>query len=362
MKVSREITDITAHFLPLAGNDIIVTTFSNEIKRIGVNNWEHSFKGIKQPKLVYGNNLFVQQRQEGSLNEGTGCIDLKTGRLKELNFLQSSVLLTSLLQESKVLARHKDQNRKKIIQLIDLNLLKPDWEIDADLQFIWGFDKGILGQLRGKSEIVFVDFMDGEIMWHYDLSKLDTYQDFDGSEKQIQITKILEIHEDKIYILLNSGKLLLLGSKSGEKITILKNDKHAKFDTFGNSIEIDILSNKLIQLANQDLIEVDLKSLEVSITPIEDMKSSGLENFSFFAYDSNHIYFTDKDHQTLGAVNRATHKLDWTHKLSQEGISESERPRYGRELKLNGDRLYVLDNKHTLHIFEKEAHPGYDRM
>jgi len=355
LKLVEEFNNITAHYFPLPGNDFVVGTFSNEIKRVGANSWKHIFSGRKYPKLVHGDNLFVQQREEGSLKEGTGCIDLKTGKKKELNFLQSSIILTSLLQESKVLTRHKDQNRKKTLQLVDLNLLKPAWEIDADLHRIWGFDEGVIGQLRGKSEVVFVHIRNGRIMWNYDLSKLGTWTDYDGSEKPSQISKVLGIFEGMVYILLSSGKILLLDTKCGEKIFVLENDKHPKFDSFGHSIELDIKSNQLVQLAKQDLIEVDLNSMEVSITPIEDMKSLGLENFSFIAFDSNHIYFTDKNHQTLGALNRSTHKLDWTYKLSQEGINDKEQPRYGRELKLKNDRLYVLDNKNTLHIFEKDG-------
>lgn len=355
MRLLREINNITAHYFPLAGNDFIVTTFSNEIIKLGAVCWEHKFSGIKYPKMVYGDNLFVQQREEGSLKEGTGCIDLKTGKQKKLNFLQSSVLLTCLFQESKVLARHKDQDRKKTIQLIDIKSLKIDWTIDTDLQRVWGFDKGILGQFRGKNEFVFLDIIDGTIAWHYNLSALDTWLDHDGRKKQTRVNKIIGVQDDTIYALLNSGKVLLLDIKSGEKITVLKNDRHPKFDTFGNSIELDFKSNKLIQLANQDFIEVDLESLEISLTPIEDMKSSGLENFSNVVFDSDHVYFTDKNSQTLGALNRYTHKLDWIYKLPQERLSKSEQPRYGRELKLKDNIFYVLDNKNTLHIFDKES-------
>lgn len=358
MKLLREITDITAHYFLIDDNDLIVSTFSNQIKRIGVNGWEHSFIGIKYPKLVYGDNLFVQQRQEGSLKEGTGCIDLKTGDQKEISLLQSSVLLTSILQESKVLARHKDSDRKKSILLIDLSLLKSDWKIDTDLQFVWGFDKGILGQLSWKSEIVFIDFTDGRIMWYFDLSKLDTYQDYDGSEKQTQVNKILGIYEDKIYILLNSGKILILDIKSGDKITILKNDKHPKFDTFGDSIELDPNNGKLIQLANQDLIEVDLhNNYTVTLTPIEDMKSLNLENYSKFVFDDDFIYFSDYHHYKLGSLNRKTLKIDWIYDFPQDH-DQSDNPRFGRELKLFNERLYVIDNKHTLHIFQKGSHPA----
>jgi DNA-binding beta-propeller fold protein YncE len=150
------------------------------------------------------------------------------------------------------------------------------------------------------------------------------------------------------------GKILVLDIATGEKIAVLKNDKHPKFDTFGDNIELDIKSGKLIQLARQDLIEVDLQTREVSMTQIEDMNTSNVENASRIAYDNTHIYFTDKENGTVSALNRSTHRLDWTHKLSGKGLSESIQPRYGRILKKKGNRLYVLDNRNTLHVFSKQ--------
>ena len=214
-------------------------------------------------------------------------------------------------------------------------------------------------QYLDDGQINAYDLSDGSVIWNYDTTTLCTWQDYDGSEKQTQVTKVLGIYEDKIYIYLNSGRILLLDIASGKKIAVFENDKNTDQGSFSgmfmNAIELDNESGKLIQLFNQRYTEVDLESNAVTQIHLDDLKEQEMTNMSRFVFDSDHIYFTDKNIQMLGALNRSTLKLDWTHKLSQEGVSESEQPKYGRELKLKGDRLYVLDNKNTLHIFEKES-------
>ena len=208
------------------------------------------------------------------------------------------------------------------------------------------------------SIILSYNLEDGGEIWSYDVTNLGTWQDYDSSEKIIQVSRILGIYEDHVYLYLNSGKVLILNVETGEKISVLENDKNTDQGSFSgmfmNAIELDESKGKLIQLFNQRYTEVDLNTKVVTQIHLEDMKSLNLENMSRFVYDDDHIFFTDKNHQKLGALNRSTLKIDWTYELSQEEISKSEQPRYGRDLKLRGNRLYVLDNKFTLHIFEKE--------
>ncbi|MCO5278819.1 MAG: hypothetical protein M9911_12585 [Saprospiraceae bacterium] len=273
----------------------------------------------------------------------------------DISTYQSEVLLEDsfplYIYSSKLLVK-KYLESKTVVAQFDLELQVYEWELDFDFRpfcHVKGIVYGYMG--RKHNTIVAVSRIDGLVIWNFDLNKLGSWIDYSGKEKNIEASRILGAHSNKLYIYLNNGKVLILDVEFGERINIFENSKHPKFDTFGNSIEIDIRSNKLIQLANQDLIEVDLESMEISMTEIKDMKSFGLENFSFVAFDSDYIFFTDKNHQTVGALNRATKKLDWTYKLSQEGISNSEQPRYGSELRLKGDRFYVLDNKNTLQIF-----------
>ncbi len=292
--------------------------------------------------------LGVYSEREFYISEGF------TSKIIDLNSLEitGASFKIDVIQGDRIISSEKEERKRYLISRLKNGSI--EWKIPLKRGKHIYLDQKILvnSQYLDDGKINGYDLSDGSLIWVFDFVALGTWQDYDDREKQTQVNKILGIYDDKIYLYLNSGKILILDIKSGEKIAILKNDKHSKFDTFGNSIELDIKNRKLIQLANQDLIEVDLESLEVNQTAIEDMKSFGLENFSLIVFDSDFIFFTDKNHQTLGALNRVTYKIDWTHKLSQQGISESEQPRYGRDLKLKGDRLYVLDNKNTLHIFE----------
>ena len=283
-----------------------------------------------------------------------------TSKVVELNSLETidiSYQVETTFGNRIIASEKEGRNRYLFCRLRNGNI---EWKIPLKRGKHIFLNQDILvnSQYLDDSKINAYDLSDGSVIWNYDTTTLGSWQDYDGSEKPTQVTKLLGIYEGIIYTYLNSGKILLLDSDSGEKITVIKNDKHPKFDTFGDSIELDSESCMLIQLARQNLIEVDLQTRQVSMTRIEDMSSSNIENASRIAYDNTHIYFTDKNTQTLGALNRTTHKLDWTHKLSQDGVSESEQPRYGRELKLKGNRLYILDNKNTLHIFEKESYPA----
>ncbi len=205
------------------------------------------------------------------------------------------------------------------------------------------------------SIVIGYDLKDGGEAWRYDVSELGLWYDYNGTEREVQISRILGVYEYGLFVYLNSGRILILDVRTGGKIKLLENDKDRVSNrrAFGFSIELDGDKGRLIQLANQDLIEVDLNSGRVSQIAIGDMISLNLENFSRIRYDKDHILFTDKHHHKLGALNRMTMKIEWTYEFSQEGISESEQPRYGRELRLKDRRLYVLDNKNTLHIFER---------
>lgn len=304
----------------------------------------------------YKNSFLISKRKENQTPMSYDLVEYQMSTAK-IRLLKVDVL-PLFKYGSKLLLKQYGESKSGLVQF-DLETQEYEWELDFDFRpfcHVGGIVFGSIG--RKRNTVVAVSSIEGLVIWNYDLNDLGLWIDYDGQKKKHQVLRALCVYQSSLYLFLNSGKILVLDIATGEKIAVLKNDKHPKFDTFGDSIELDIKSGKLIQLARQDLIEVDLQTREVSMTRIEDMNPQNIENASRIAYDNTHIYFTDKNAQTLGAVNRATHKLDWTHKLSQEGVSESEQPRYGRDLKLKEDRLYVLDNKNTLHVFEKGDHPA----
>jgi hypothetical protein len=331
---------------------VVITTEGNCIIYQGVDsgsitNVKGEFSGLG----IYSNKEFY-------LSEGFNSRIINIASLEAINvsfkieFIRGDRIITSEKQE---------RNRYLISRLRDGAI---EWKVPLKRGKHMLLDQRILviSQYLDDGIVCGYDLNDGSLIWTYDVTTLDTWQDYDGREKPTQVAKVLGILEDSIYVYLNSGKILNLDIGSGEKISVIENYKNTDQGSFSgmfmNAIELDGGSGKLIQLFNQRYTEVDLSSNVVIQQYLDDFKKRGLENMSRFVFDSEHIYFSDKNSQTLGALNRSTKKLDWTIKLPQDGIANSKQPRYGKELKLKESRLFVLDNKSTLHIFKKEDHPA----
>ena len=319
--------------------------------------WTKTLFGNLRKCSIYKGVAYVAIADKETGFEKTYLVHLTDGKYLESNI--SDFIITSISGDGRALVFKYNSDYTRNTYCIQLSNEKVIWETNLkdlpsfvdDNNLISAFKKSI-SSIDGK----------GQKRWEYDTSELGNWSDYDGKEKTTEVSRILGVRNEALYSYLNNGSILVLNIKSGEKIAVVENDKNTDQGSFSGmfmkAIELDKESGKLIQLFNQRYTEVDLESNVVKQLFLDDFKDQGIGNMSRFVYDSDHIYFTDKNSQTLGALNRTTHKLDWTHKLSQEGVSESEQPRYGRELKLNGDRLYVLDNKNTLHIFEKESHPA----
>lgn len=209
------------------------------------------------------------------------------------------------------------------------------------------------------SKINFYDKSTGEIQWSYNTTQLGTWTEYDGTSMQTEVRRILGVLDEKLYIYLNSGKVLVLDINTGEKIDLIINDKNndqgSFWGMFMHAIELDIKNNRLIQLFNERYTEVNLDTLDVRQIHIDEMKELNISNMNEFVFDDEYIYFSDRYESKLATLNRKTMRIDWIHSLSDTVGCEMGGSRHGRHLKLHNGRLYVVDNKHTLHIFEREA-------
>ena len=358
--LSQSIKDIIS-FQPLSGNQFVCRDLEGSLKLHNTEDFKLLHDRDSEDSVIeYGDKILVSRRKEGDNSLSYELIE----------FDRQTAIFKPLLEDvfplfnygSKLLLKQYGESKSSLIQF-DLEKQAYEWELDFNLRpfcYVGGIVFGSIG--RKRNSVVAVSSIDGLTIWKYGLNDLGLWIDYDGQENKHQILRSLCVYESTLYLLLNSGKLLLLDIATGEKIALLENDKNTDQGSFSgmfmNAIELDVESSKLIQLFNQRYTEVDLESNVVTQEHLDDLKEHGVENMSRFVFDSDHIFFMDKNNQTIGALNRSTHKIDWTYKLSQAGVDESEQPRYGRDLKLKEDRLYVLDNKNTLHIFEKETYPA----
>lgn len=198
----------------------------------------------------------------------------------------------------------------------------------------------------------------GDELWTFDTTTLGIWIDYDKTEKTTEVQRVLGELDDKLYIYLNNGKILILNLLTGDKIDLLENDKNTDQGSFKgrfmSAIQLDKKYSKLIQLFNQRYTEVDIQNKTVSQIHIEDMIRNNLTNMNGFVFDDDLIYFSDRNECKVATLNRKTMQIDWVHTFYENESCEIGGNRFGRDLKLSGHRLYVLDNKHTLHVFEKE--------
>lgn len=198
----------------------------------------------------------------------------------------------------------------------------------------------------------------GEEIWTFDTNTFGSWIDYDKAEKQTEVSKVLGELDNKLYVYLNNGKILIINLHSGEKLDVVENDKNTDQSVFHgrfmSTIQLDVQNNKLIQLFNQRYTEIDIQSKTVTQVHLEDMTGNNLSNMHDFVFDDHHICFFDQNECKIASLNRKTMQLDWVYALSDSNTCEIGGSRYGRNIKLKDNRLYVLDNKHTLHIFERQ--------
>jgi len=295
--------------------------------------------GIYSPSDFFANQGFLSK-----------VINSKTLKVITLPYKIESV------DENRIICSEKeDKNRNLLSHLKNGNV---EWKksLKRGKYLFLGNSILIISKYLEDETVIGYNVENGEEQWSFNVSELGKWKDYNKVERKTMVSRILGIYKNRLYLYLNNGKVLILDSQSGEKIQVLVNNGSSNENSFGEnfdySLEIDCDRGKLIQLFRQGYMEIDLDTGLVTQTNIEGMNSLDLENTSPFVFDNNYIYFTDKYHYKLGALNRATLTIDWTYDFIQPDEDPQVRLRYGKELKLSGKNLLVLDNQNTLHIFK----------
>ncbi len=320
--------------------------------------YESDFRG-KNTMFVGGfSDIGAYSNFEFFLNNGfaSKLVDINSLMTEDFSFKIDAIYGNRVISSEKV-----GKERHVISRLKDGKI---EWNISLKFGKFLLLDSNYLYNTKYLDDGIInsYDSSTGVLKWTFNVARLGTWKDYDGREKATEISRILGTYKDQLYICLNSGKILVLNIETGEKIIVISNDKNTNqgsfYGIFMKSIELDKENGKLIQLFNQRYTEVELSTYNVKQVHLDDLNEKGLENMAHFVFDSDYIYFTDQYHHILGALNRITLKIDWTYKFPQDDVNCEDSPRYGRDLKLRDGRLYVLDNKNTLHIFEREVKPS----
>lgn len=335
-----------------------LTIFKNKLQFYDYSNslrFEKTLPGNSSSSTTIINQiLFVEYFDEKTKFENTFIMDIKSANNIFEN-LNGYMIRSYSLQNNMAIALKYDSVFNETTAMLNLEKGNILWEKKIENLPFFITDKLLISAQNSRIKKVNIN---GIEEWTYNTTQLGTWAEYDGRTMQTEVRKILGVLDEKLYIYLTSGRVLVLDINTGEKIGFIKNDKNIDqgsfFGMFMKAIELDKANNKLILLFNERYTEVNLESLSVSETHIDDMKMHNISNMSEFVFDDEYIYFSDRYECKLAALNRKTMRIDWIHSFSDTASCELGGSHHGRHLKLHNGRLYVVDNKHTLHIFEHE--------
>ena len=344
------IEGVSAYYFPMANGDLIYLSIEKSIKRIGECSWVHAFEGVIYPKYCDTFKLIIQYRGANEISEQTKCLDISTGIEVPFKFPTDYLFISN--SKDYFVFSNKNIEREKYIHFIKDN--NEIWNQKLDIRDIF-FGEYYVYVKTKENIISALSYSSGSLYWVFNVHELGNWFDYDNSIKPIQATRILGNCNSNLYVYLDNGRILVLDLESGAKVDILENDKNTDQDSFSGmfmkAIELDQKNGKLIQVFNQRYTEVDLSTGVVTQIHLDEMKEKGLENMDRFIFNDEHIFFSDQYHQKIASLNRDTLKITWIHDLSDDSSS----PRFAREIKAGGNKLFALDNKNTLHIFERES-------
>jgi len=333
-----------------------LTIFYKNLKYFDTNNclnWEIELEGNSSSSTTFiGDLLFIEYFGKETGFEKTYFIN--TNNQKKISNTLNDYLIRSYTSNNLAFGLKYDLNFNETLALLDLNNQTIIWEKpNMKLPSVYN-DIPIYAI---KNEVIRYN-LEGNELWAFDTNTLGIWIDYDKREQETAVRRVIGELDGRIYIYLNSGKVLVLDVETGDILKKLVNDKYVSehwFNgNFGYFIEIDRQNKKLIQLAQKSYTEVNLATYEVTQIDLKESMPINLENDHNIVFDETHIYFSDRYNCKLASLNRTTMQIDWVHQLSDPKTCEIDGNRHGKDLKLYGNRLYVLDNKSTLHIFEKE--------
>lgn len=203
--------------------------------------------------------------------------------------------------------------------------------------------------------------------WELLLEPLGSYYDtFQREEKPYQVSKFLGVWNDELLVALQEHKIIALDIASGKlnrswnSIENLHFDDAVK-DLIPRSSSFILTNNKLIGALHKFYFEIDLETGDTSFSDL----TTSLDKYGILsiypvwdnALDGDHFYLTAKmkdqdkgpewSFDCVFALNIRSKEIDWMHSFDQAAIGVN-RPQYAN------NKLYQLDNNHTLHIFQKE--------
>ncbi len=259
-----------------------------------------------------------------------------------------------VVSDHHIVCTHKDRSGRS---LVTYNREKHElWKIRVKRgRFLFTSSDHLFGtQYLNDSELACHLLADGTMQWTYDLSSLGIFKDRRGQIQPKLITNVIGSLGNELWLYLNDNTFLTLDIPKGSASL---NVPSKEMGFRGNLQQAHI--------EQEEGVVYGLFRHHLSVLHLGDRKAETEDLrhvFSKYPIESRRnvvklyewLFFADDYYNKVGAFNLKTKQIDWIYEFSQEGIDSKARPRTPREIRVYDGRLYVLDNKNTLHVFAKD--------
>ncbi len=210
-------------------------------------------------------------------------------------------------------------------------------------------------------ELLRINPDDGKKIWKFDFSNFTKYKEHSTNQdcQTGQLQRFLGIYKNNLLIATTNQTILSINIITGK---LIKKWRELPQNTKWGSQNSELLpypkqsillkeEGKIIGLLYTYYWEIDLKTEEVhfhdATEAFQKYKTQTVTGGEI-SHQGDYIFFCG-DKNSIGAFNRKTKVLDWFYQFDfdAETFITSYAP------KVEGNRLFVMDNKGTLYIFEK---------
>lgn len=205
------------------------------------------------------------------------------------------------------------------------------------------------GKIIGESNnhITCRDIKDGDIIWSVDAEKYG-YNMVNGEERIMSLTKIIGVQDNILYVFLGNRLILGFDLNSGEQIYICEYKDN--FLVLEN-LQLDAENKKIFSIGPNHYIEFNLLTSSYQIFDLTDTtKKNNVEMNRLGSWENNLVSFWQGySSNRFGIFDREKKEIICSDEIKN---IKNDLPSI-LEVKSQGDKLLVLDNANTLHLFKK---------
>lgn len=242
----------------------------------------------------------------------------------------------------------------------DVPSKKIRWSVQQD-GFFHFVDQYLFSVEKGYS-ISQVSVHDGSIVWNFE-KRFDPWKDVGGTEKETEVSSFIGVENDRLWISLTNGNVLILDMKTGHEINVIDlsgifKDKQPYPFSDISTLKLDAARHVIVGLKVRGYLEIDTKQQKAEFYDLtKDFSDQAIVSSSGnsgaagdIVLDGEYIYFIDKDNLKVGAFSTSSRKVVWSYdfRLNDGNI----RP---MSIKIEGTALCVLDGNGQIHLFERTA-------